>query len=262
MLKNDEIFWHPSQGKNAARLAWGGSGGDFEKLWNHSKKTWKFIVRNLRDANLPAPKGKIVEFGSGMGLLDDLLDQTATEILMLDHTTAYIQQRATPLSARCRHVLFTQDNLVKVLQREEESCDWLLSVSVFYHIDEATAVAIILELGKLLKPGGYVLIYGWNDSTADMLRDREKLERLFARYPQYFINWDLVQSSLAPDYREMCRKGVVVYQKIQTQIHSTLKTRKSFWARLEHSSLTFRSRRVCQKLKHYFHRAGDRTGAQ
>ena len=248
MLKNDEIFWHPSQKVNASCLAWGGSGGDFEKLWNHSKKTWKFIVRNLRDANLPAPKGKIVEFGSGMGLLDDLLDQTATEILMLDHTTAYIQQRATPLSARSRHVLFTQDNLVKVLQSEAESCDWLLSVSVFYHIDEATAVALILELGKLLKPGGYVLIYGWNDSTADMLRDRGKLERLFARYPQYFINWDLVQSSLAPDYRERCRKGVVVYQKIQTQIHSTSKSHESSGTRPEHYGLTLHLRHVCRNI--------------
>ena len=46
-----------------------------------------------------------------------------------------------------------------------------------------------------------------------MLRERGDLEPLFARYPQYFINWDLVQSSLALDYREIYRNGIVVYQK-------------------------------------------------
>jgi 2-polyprenyl-3-methyl-5-hydroxy-6-metoxy-1,4-benzoquinol methylase len=253
MLKNDEIFWHPSESENAARLSWGSSEGDFEKLWDHSTKKWKSIVRTLRDGNLPPPRGKIVEFGPGMGLLDDLLDQTTTEILMLDHTSAYIQQRATPLSARCRHILFTQDNLAGLLQDEAESWDWLLSISVFYHVDDATAVALIGELGKLLKPGGYVLIYGWNDSTPDMLRDRGKIERLFARYPQYFINWDLVQSSLALDYREVHRKGIVVYQKNQTGIHLAPKAGKSFWVRLEHTGLIFRSRRFCRKIKHYFH---------
>jgi hypothetical protein len=53
---------------------------------------------------------------------------------------------------------------------------------VFYHVDDATAVAIIFGVGKTAQAGwGYVLICG-------------KLERLFARYPQYFINWDLVRS--------------------------------------------------------------------
>ena len=184
MLKNDEIFWHPSQKGNASCLSWGGSGGDFGKLWNHSKKKWKFIVDTLRDANLPLPL-------------------------------------ETPLSARCRHLLFTRDNLMELLRSEAESCDWLLSLSVFYHVDDATAVAIISEMGKLLKPGGYALIHGWNDSTPAILRERGNLERLFARYPQYFINWDLVQSSLALDYRKIYRNGIVVYQKSKLKpIHS------------------------------------------
>ena len=153
MLRNDEVFWHPSQSSNAARLSWGGSEGDFANLWDHSTKKWKSIVRTLRDANLPSPRGKIVEFGPGMGLLDDLLDQTTTEILMLDHTAAYIQQRATPLSARCRHVLFARDNLVELLQSEAESCDWLLSISVFYHVDDATAVATHSGVGETAETG-------------------------------------------------------------------------------------------------------------
>jgi 2-polyprenyl-3-methyl-5-hydroxy-6-metoxy-1,4-benzoquinol methylase len=252
MLKNDEIFWHPGNDKNAARLSWGGSDGDFERLWDHSNNKWKSIVRTLQDSALPAPAGKIVEFGPGMGLLDDLLDQTTTEFLMLDHTDAYIGERTRSLSARCRHVLFTRDNLEDLLQKEAGCWDWLLSISVFYHVDDATAVALILELGKLLKPGGYVLIYGSNVSTPEMLRERGTLERLFARYPQYFINWDLVKSSLVPDYREVHRSGFVVYQKTRTETHPAPEPRKSFWRRLGHSGFTFRSPRLYQSMKNYF----------
>jgi 2-polyprenyl-3-methyl-5-hydroxy-6-metoxy-1,4-benzoquinol methylase len=233
MLKNDEIFWHPSQSSDAVRLSWGGSAGDISKLWEHSKQKLKYIVHTLRAANLPPLRGKIIEFGPGMGLMDDLLEQTTTELLLLDHTSAYIQQRTSPLSARCRHRLFTPENLLELVQNEGLSYDWLLSISVFYHVDDATAVAVILELGKLLKPGGYVLIYGWNDATPDMLRERGTLERLFTRYPQYFINWDFVGSALSPDFREVLhRKGVVVYQKQPNTIDSTPKARRSIWRRL------------------------------
>ena len=213
MLKNDEIFWHPSQKGNASCLSWGGSDGDFTNLWDHSLKRWQSIVHTLRDANVPSPRGKIVEFGSGMGLLDELLDDPSTEIVMLDHTTAYIEQRATPLSSRCRHVLFTRDNLARLQQSEAGSCDWLVSIAVFYHVDEATAVALIQELGKLLKPKGHVLIHGWLESNSDALRTSANLKRLFVRYPEYFINWDLVRSCLEPEYREVYRKQIAIYQK-------------------------------------------------
>ena len=37
---------------------------------------------------------------------------------------------------------------MELLRSEAESCDWLLRDPVFYHVDDATAVAIISELGK------------------------------------------------------------------------------------------------------------------
>jgi hypothetical protein len=61
-----------------------------------------------------------------MGLLDDLVDQTTTEIFMLDHTSGYIEQRIIPLSARCRHVVFNRDNLTELCRSEAESYDSLL----------------------------------------------------------------------------------------------------------------------------------------
>jgi 2-polyprenyl-3-methyl-5-hydroxy-6-metoxy-1,4-benzoquinol methylase len=212
MLKNDEIFWKPDEGRNAALLSWGGSEGDFPVLWAHSQRRWSYILQCLAQTGIPAPSGRVVEFGSGMGLLDDLLDDTTSSIVMLDHTDAYIEQRSRPLPPRCRHVLWSPQGL-DALQREPASYDWLISVAVFYHVDDATAAALVRELGKLLKPGGYVLIEGWNSATPDSMREIADRKRLFARYPNYLLNVDLLRETLAPEYRALCSEGILLLQK-------------------------------------------------
>jgi len=72
MLKNDEVFWMPTEMDNAAYRSWGGSEGDFAKLWEHSVARWQWIRHQLSRIGVSAPRGKVIEFGSGMGLLDDL----------------------------------------------------------------------------------------------------------------------------------------------------------------------------------------------
>ena len=213
MLKNDEIFWEPNGQRNAPLLAWGGSDGDFETLWTHTQERWEWMLHFLADAGVPAPSGRVVEFGCGMGLLDDLLDHTTSSIVMLDHTKAYIEQRARPLSPRCRHVRWDSDAL-DGLQSELGSYDWLLSIAVFYHVDDATAVALIRELGELLRPGGYVLIQGWNPATPDQVREMANRSRLFQQYPSYVLNLDLVGATLASEYEEVCREGILLYRKL------------------------------------------------
>jgi 2-polyprenyl-3-methyl-5-hydroxy-6-metoxy-1,4-benzoquinol methylase len=213
MLKNDEIYWEPDEQRNAALLSWGGSEGDFAVLWAHTQQRWGWILQALARTGVPAPSGRVVEFGSGMGLLDDLLDHTTSSIVMLDHTEAYLEQRPRPLSPRCRHVRWSSEAL-DGLQTERGSYDWLLSVAVFYHVDDATAVALIRELGELLRPGGYVVIAGWNPATPDHVRDMADRQRLFARYPRYVLNVDLLRATLALEYEELCREGILLYRKL------------------------------------------------
>lgn len=212
MLRNDEIFWKPSETENAAGLSWGSSNGSFEVLWDHSQTRWRKILKELEMAGIPPPGGKIVEFGSGMGLLDDLLEDVDVALTMLDHTDDYITQRPHPLSARCRHVLWSRQN-VDALLTEPADYDWLVSIAVFYHVDDATAAALILRLGELLRPGGYVLIAGFNHATADWVRKEVSDNRLFRRYPNYALNLDLLRDALAPDYDEVWRERILVYRK-------------------------------------------------
>ena len=111
MLKNDEIFWKPREEANAAHLSWSGSRGDSSALWVQTQRRWRYILRLLREAGIPTPSGDVVEFGSGMGHLDDLLDESCSRIVMLDHTDAFISERRRPLTTRCRHVLWSRESL-------------------------------------------------------------------------------------------------------------------------------------------------------
>ena len=223
MLKNDEIFWMPTKTDNAAYRSWGGSEGDFGKLWEHSVARWQAVGHKLSRVGVPTPSGKVIEFGSGMGLLDDLLDDSCSCLVMLDHSDAYIRERASPLSSRCRHVLWSPEELAR-LQAERPSYDWFISLAVFWHVDDPTAAALIRELGKLLKPGGCVLIHGWNSATPEKVREMSTQHRLFGSYPTYVLNLDLLQEALAPDYQELCRETILLYRK------NGVERRKSFSA--------------------------------
>jgi 2-polyprenyl-3-methyl-5-hydroxy-6-metoxy-1,4-benzoquinol methylase len=217
MLKNDEIFWLPNKTANAAYLSWSSSEGNFSKLWKYSQKRWMAVLANLARVRSPFPSGRIIEFGSGMGLLDDLLDDSTSRIVMLDHTDAYLRERPHPLKPRCRHIPWSQEGL-NSLQAESASYDWLISIAVFYHVEDVTAAALIRELGKLLKPGGHVLIEGWNSATAETVRQMSNQQRLFVRYPNYVLNLDLLQETLAPTFQELCRRGILLYRKIHPPV--------------------------------------------
>jgi 2-polyprenyl-3-methyl-5-hydroxy-6-metoxy-1,4-benzoquinol methylase len=211
MLKSDEVCWKPRHAQDAASKSWGSSNGSFAVLWSHSQDRWRGILNGLGKAGIPPPRGKIIEFGSGMGLLDDLLKDAET-ITMLDHTDAYLAHRPHPLSARCRHVLWSRKS-VDALLAEPADYDWLVAIAVFYHIDDATAAALILKLGQVLRPGGSVLIQGFNLATADWVREEASNNRLFRQYPTYALNVDLLRDALAPDYDEVLRGGILVYRK-------------------------------------------------
>jgi SAM-dependent methyltransferase len=215
LLKNDEACWQPRDAQEAASLSWGSSNGNFAVLWNHSRGRWRRILKALKGAGIAPPRGRIVEFGSGMGLLDDLLED-AEAITMLDHTDGYLAHRPHPLSARCRHVLWSRES-VDALLAEPADYDWLVSIAVFYHIDDTTAAALILKLGQVLRPGGSVLIEGFNPAAVHWVRQEASNDRLFRRYPNYALNLDLLRDALAPDYDEVLRGEVLVYRKNTAQ---------------------------------------------
>lgn len=196
MLKTDESFWLPTG--NAAELSWGSSKGDVEKLWQHTERRWKVLMDRLDEEGFSHPSGRVLEFGAGMGLTDKLLDNSVTDITMLDHTRAYLDANPNPLSERCHFVQWGKTELLQL--QEKADYDWCLSLAVFYHIDTATAVSLLLELGKTLKVGGKMLIYGWYPQDYNFMR-REGINRLFTTTPNYYIDPIAVMDTVQPELK-------------------------------------------------------------
>jgi SAM-dependent methyltransferase len=158
-----------------------------------------------------------------MGILDDLLNDSCSCLVMVDHCDAYIRERAHPLSSRCRHVLWSKEGLAR-LHAETAAYDWFIALAVFWHVEDSTAAALIREFGKLLKPGGYVLIHGWNTATPEKVREMSTQHRLFDTYPTYVLNLDLLQETLESDYQELCRETILLYRKKGDERHRSLST--------------------------------------
>ena len=160
----------------------------------------------------PVPSGGIIEFGAGMGYLDDILGDDTTSIVMLDHTDEYLAQRPHPLRPRCRHVRWSPEGL-DALQAGPADHDWVISIAVFFHMDTPTAAAVIRELGRVLRPGGHVLIHGWNPATPEHVRGLGDRERLFSHYPNYLIDAEMLGEALADEYDTLCDIDVFLLRK-------------------------------------------------
>jgi 2-polyprenyl-3-methyl-5-hydroxy-6-metoxy-1,4-benzoquinol methylase len=213
MLQNDLVFWHPTETENAAYLSWGSSQGKFETLYNHTVERWNSITGKLESCNLRIG-GKVAEFGAGMGLLDEMVEPGA-ELLLLDHTDVYIKQRPKPLSSRCEPMIFNADNLRKLQAERGNRYDWLVSIATFYHVEIITAAALILELGKVVKPGGHVMIHGFNPcQNGGDVRGRATFAHLFRKYPDYVLDLNFLGKALVPEYEEIFRDhDTVVFKK-------------------------------------------------
>lgn len=216
MLANDAKFWSPKGREEAAELSWGSSQGDTEVLRSHTWKRWHMIVESLVRSGVGTPSGVVAEFGAGVGLMDEVLDEGTTKFFMLDHTAAYIETRREPLNPRCRHLIWSERALDRL---RCEELDWFMSFAVFYHVDEATALALMHEFSQALKPGGKILIYGWNEHGQDtMSRIKQSArKRLFTDYPEYFIRMKEVCAALAPECRTLLvdyGSAVAVVEKV------------------------------------------------
>jgi SAM-dependent methyltransferase len=212
MLLNDSRYWTPHDLPSAVALSWWSSRGDLERLRQHSAERWERIRSDLAAGGIAPPAGRVIEFGAGLGLLDDLLDATTTELVLLDHTDQYLAQRDRPLSPRARHVLWSRRALAGL---QTGQFDWLVSISVFYHLDQATAVALLLELGRALRPGGKALICGWTELTYEAVR-ADPGKRLFDPGPSYCLDTPALESALAPEYRPLHRTtSTLVLEKVQ-----------------------------------------------
>jgi SAM-dependent methyltransferase len=98
------------------------------------------------------PRGRCLNAGCGEGLYTRFLESfpDVTEIVNIDIEQPQIAARRP--DPRHRDALGS----VTDLPLEDRSCDWVLCTEVIEHVEDDRAAAI--ELGRVLKPGGFALI--------------------------------------------------------------------------------------------------------
>jgi SAM-dependent methyltransferase len=98
------------------------------------------------------PRGRTLNAGCGEGLYSAFLESypDVSEIANIDLTQPNIRERRSD----ARHT----DAIGSVTQLpfEDASIDWVLCTEVIEHVEDDSAAAV--ELGRVLKPGGYALI--------------------------------------------------------------------------------------------------------
>ena len=98
------------------------------------------------------PSGRCLNAGCGEGLFSPFLESFAeiTEIVNIDVTQPHISERRP--DPRHRDMVGS----VTELPLEDRSLDWVLCTEVIEHVQDDRAAA--LELGRVLRPGGFALI--------------------------------------------------------------------------------------------------------
>jgi len=98
------------------------------------------------------PRGRLLNAGCGEGLYSAFLESfgEVSEILDMDLTMPQVAERRS--DPRHRDIAGS----LTVLPLEEGAVDWILCTEVIEHVADDRAAA--LELGRVLKPGGFALI--------------------------------------------------------------------------------------------------------
>lgn len=115
---------------------------------SRSSRYWRGILKKY----LPDTRSRILEGGCGYGHIVDAMDHWGYRAVGVDfapETVARIKQTRPTLDVRCGDV--------RALDFEDESFDGYWSLGVIEHFWDGYE-AILREMGRVLKPGGYAFV--------------------------------------------------------------------------------------------------------
>lgn len=132
---------------------------DMERFFEGGERTISTVLDS--SPRLPPASGTAIEIGSGLGRMCLALSRRYERVVGLDISEG-MARRARDL-VRDRRISFVVTDGSTLSALADASADLLFSFTVFQHIPDRTVVdRYILEIGRVLKPGG-LLILQWNN---------------------------------------------------------------------------------------------------
>lgn len=108
------------------------------------------------DALAPSvPRGRVLDFGCGVGRLSVALASHFDEVIGVDVSPAMLQRARELASERCRFVLNQSDDLGSI---GSDTMDVSYSSLVLQHLPRDRALGYLCELIRATRPGGCVIV--------------------------------------------------------------------------------------------------------
>lgn len=217
MLANDAIYWRAHDLPDAINKSWSSARGDYSTYANGRKADWR---HDILPVITTLPQGRVdltrtIDFGCGLGIMDEVLDTNTVELLMLDGNDTFISRRPTPLSKRCDFKTFSRETLDELKSSKCAHYTAALIINVLYHLDTTATLALSRALLELVRPGGHLVSYGYSDHGYSNLTATSE-HTLFDQYPHYLVDMTMIVSSLKSIADlEFQREGFSVFRKRQ-----------------------------------------------
>lgn len=140
---------NPNSGKNS-KQAWDSMACFYDISMMKDKKMYKEIVYGIKKSTMP--EGKLLEIGTGTGLIALKLDKDFNEIEAIDYSEKMIEiARKKALKQKCGNIKFRVGNVFK-LDYEDHIFDYVVIANVLHIIPEPEKA--MKEIKRILKADG------------------------------------------------------------------------------------------------------------
>lgn len=146
-------------------------------IWNQVALTYEEYSYHEKNSNYPAnkyrakilldffkahPKGRILDAGCGTGFMTREMLKRGYEVVSVDLAPQMLSVAKTKVEKEGLKGEFHQANVTDLTIFSDDSFDYVMLNGVLPYISEQDEIRVYHELGRLLKPGGFVLASHYN----------------------------------------------------------------------------------------------------
>ncbi|HDR88444.1 MAG TPA: class I SAM-dependent methyltransferase [Bacteroidetes bacterium] len=132
---------------------------DREEFFETGRKEWERIVRYLSEQHIDLPRsGAALDFGCGVGRLSRAMAGTFSIVTGLDASAGMIHLARKYHAGEKSPVRFVYHDRPGLSLFGDHTFDFILALLVLQHIPVEEGLHYLGELGRVLKPGGILLL--------------------------------------------------------------------------------------------------------
>lgn len=143
------------------------STADLNRTWDHRVDSWEAVARSAAFQRLawevfaladPQADDRVLDLGSGTGLLSLLFAPFVAEVIAVDSSLAMLERLSAKANASGAENVVTIAADLRSLPLPDESTTLAVSNYAFHHLDDRGKELALSEVRRVLVPGGRLVI--------------------------------------------------------------------------------------------------------